>query len=95
MTPLFFPYVPIPFIPFPGFFQAPAEDTSLELNRNVQVFQGPFHEGLAAESDEAGRPWTIFSHLEISKGDGLWQWIGLRENLQESLIFDWKIYGFL
>ena len=71
MTLLFFPYVPIPFIPFPGFFQAPAEDTSLELNRNVQVFQGPFHEGLAAESDEAGRPWTIFSHLEISKGDGL------------------------
>jgi hypothetical protein len=28
-------------------------------------------------------------------GDGLFHWIGLRENLQESPIFNGKIYGFL
>jgi len=46
----------------------------------------------------AGLGWT---NLWVLGGDDpvtfdfLYQWIGLRENLQESLIFHGKIYGFL
>jgi hypothetical protein len=35
------------------------------------------------------------SSAKVKKTNWLYQWIGLRENLQESPIFHGKIYGFL
>jgi hypothetical protein len=43
------------------------------------------------------RPRIIWDHLGCRKHSsfGNNQWIGLRENLQENIIFDGKIHGFL
>jgi hypothetical protein len=56
--------------------------------RLAEDFKGA--EGLK-ESDDGGLAGKNHGDWAIS----IYQWIGLRENLQESPIFNGKIYGFL